>query len=61
VHRKRFETLILLLPVEVVKEVIQFFWSMWQDHERVFNVEPAGGLAAHPAECHFFKSSVKKL
>jgi len=47
-----------MYAVEVVKEVIQFFWSTWQYHEHIINMEPGGELAGHPAECHFFKFSI---
>jgi hypothetical protein len=40
--------------VEVVKEIIQLFWSMRSDHECIINVmEPASGHVSHPTGCMY--------
>jgi len=41
---------------EVVKEVIQLFWSMRLYHECVIHsMEPTCGLVGCPAECHLLR------
>jgi hypothetical protein len=43
------------VAIEMVKEVIQFFWFTSPDHKHVISVmEPTDGLTSFPVDCHSY-------